>query len=104
MLTALWRKLFSTKLATKRKHTRRNCRPRIEMLEDRCVPTTFKVSATTGADGSDGVVNPFRSIQHAINAAQSGDTILMAAGTYGFNAAEDRFSATGGTTAVAFVI
>jgi hypothetical protein len=78
---------------------------RLETLEDRTVPSTFFVSSATGADGNDGsAAAPFGSIQHAINAAQSGDTILLAGGGYGFNAAEDRFSSGFGTTAVAFVL
>jgi hypothetical protein len=76
----------------------------LESLEDRTVPSTWYV-APGGFDGNNGsTAAPFQSIQHAINTAQSGDTILLAGGTYGFNSAEDRFSSGFGTTAVAFVL
>jgi hypothetical protein len=93
-------------------HSALRARPRyrvlplhLETLEDRTVPSTFYASVTTGADGNNGsAAAPFGSIQHAINVAQSGDTILLAGGDYGFNAAEDQFSSVLGTGAVAFIL
>src|SRR5947209_8181461 len=103
MFFARWRKSTSPKPAPKRTPLIRRRRPQLECLEDRCVPSTFHV-ALSGSDAADGSeAHPFGSVQHAINAANSGDTILLAGGTYGFNAAEDKFSAGFGTTAVAFI-
>jgi hypothetical protein len=73
-----------------------SARPRsrllLEALEDRWVPTNLFVS-TLGTDasgfGSQGA--PFRSIQFAVNVAQSGDRIHVAGGTYGYNPAADVF-------------
>jgi hypothetical protein len=68
-------------------------RPRLEALEDRVVPANWFVS-TLGVDdlahGSPGA--PFRSIQFAINVAQSGDRIHVAQGTYGYNPGADQLS------------
>src|SRR5688572_25917668 len=85
MLFARWLKSAPAKKLT----TRNRYRPLVEGLEERCVPTTFRV-APSGSDSADGVNSPFASIQRAINAAApSGDTILLAAGTYGYNASQD---------------
>src|SRR3974390_1841435 len=96
--------LFNKKSESRLHFWRRRLPMRLEVLEDRTVPSTWYV-ATTGADSASGAINaPWGSIQHAINNAQSGDTILLAGGGYGFNSAEDKFSSGFGTTAVAFVL
>jgi hypothetical protein len=63
------------------------------VLEDRLVPTTWFVS-TQGSDGAAGTAttSPLASIQHAVNLAQEGDTILVAKGAYGYNAAADNIN------------
>jgi hypothetical protein len=50
-------------------------RPRLEVLEGRCLPSTLTV--TTAADGGTG------SLRYEINAAQAGDTIVFAPGLHG---------------------
>jgi parallel beta-helix repeat protein len=52
------------------------CRPRLESLEERLVLSNTLFVNTTGSGGA------FTSIQAAVNAAQAGDTIVVAAGTY----------------------
>jgi hypothetical protein len=67
-------------------------RPLLEVLEDRLVPTNFFVS-TLGSDANIGsTAAPFRTIQHAINAAQSGDRIHVAGGVYGYDGSQDQLS------------
>jgi len=62
--------------------------------------------APTGSDtsecGSEG--SPCQTIQYAINQAESGDTILVASGTYTYNSSTDICSRPLGTTAVACVV
>ena len=75
----------------------------LESLEARTVPTTFYVAPVN--DGGNSLpgygteAHPFASLQFAVNNAQSGDTIEVAAGTYGYNAGSDvtlsSFGATG---------
>jgi hypothetical protein len=73
----------------------------LEALEDRLVPTNWFVS-TAGNDvaGGGSQAAPFRSIQYAVNQAQSGDRIHVAGGTYGYNAAADQLSGPLGVRAV----
>src|SRR5262245_35542483 len=67
---------------------RRRCRPLVEALEDRLVPANWFVS-TLGANGNfGGLADPFRTIQHAVNVAQSGDRIHVAQGVYGYTGAD----------------
>ena len=77
---------------------------RLEALEDRTVPTTWYVApASEGGNNLPGFgtqANPFASIQFAINHAQSGDTIEVAAGTYGYDAGSDVTSNSFGATGV----
>ncbi len=76
----------------------------LEALEDRAVPATFFVAqGGQDANGGGGQGNPFGSIQFAINAAISGDTIKVATGTYTYNAAADKLQGQIGTTAVAVI-
>ena len=65
---------------------RRSQRLCLERFEDRTVPSTFFV-AQNGQDvaGGGGQGNPFGTIQFAVNTANSGDTIKVAAGTYVYN-------------------
>ena len=53
--------------------------------------TTLRVDRTTGADGAacGSAQTPCASIQQAVNLASSGDTILVAEGTYTYDAARD---------------
>ncbi len=75
-----------------RRRTVRRSRPLLECLEDRLVPTNFFVS-TLGSDGNVGsAAAPFRTIQHAVNAAQSGDRIHVAGGVYGYDGSQDQLS------------
>jgi Tol biopolymer transport system component len=55
----------------------------IEILEDRCLPSSYYV-ATTGSDQNSGTLSqPFATIQHALNVGtHPGDTISVRAGTY----------------------
>jgi hypothetical protein len=73
----------------------------LEALEERLVPTNYFVS-TLGNDvpGGGSQAAPFRSIQYAVNQAQSGDRIHVAGGTYGYNPAADQLSAGLGVSAV----
>ncbi|MGE3820178.1 MAG: hypothetical protein AB7I30_12220, partial [Isosphaeraceae bacterium] len=73
------------------RRARRINRPCLECLEERALLATLFV-ATTGSDGnpSGNPNQPFRSIQHAVTVAQSGDTIKVAAGTYGYSASADQ--------------
>ncbi len=62
-----------------------------EYLEDRDLLAVFTV-APNGNDGSGSgtAMAPFRTIQHAVNAAaDAGDTILVAAGSYTYDASQD---------------
>ncbi len=54
----------------------------VEPLEGRTLLSSYFV-ATTGADGNPGtLVKPFRTIQHAAQFAQPGDTVFVRAGIY----------------------
>ena len=74
---------------------------RLEGLEDRVVPTNWFVS-TAGSDvpGGGAPAAPFRSVQYAVNVAQSGDRIHVAGGVYGYNPAADQLSGPLGVKAV----
>ena len=77
----------------------------LEMLEERAVPATWYV-APSGTDQAGFGTNPnhpFASIQLAVNSAASGDVIEVAAGKYGYNAAQDLTTANFGTTGVVAV-
>src|SRR5947209_3755437 len=85
----IWRDLVNRVMAagpTARPPRRQ--RLQLEPLEERTVPTTWFVS-TAGVDavGRGGQGSAFRNIQFAVNQAQSGDTINVAAGSYGYDAA-----------------
>src|SRR5215467_14168437 len=54
-------------------HRRHAYRPRLEMLEDRCVPSTLTV--TSSADN----LNQNHTLRYAVAHAQSGDIILLTA-------------------------
>src|SRR5271166_6347744 len=97
VLRRVWRALVNRVLAEGRTSPQpRRERLQLEALEDRVVPTTWFVS-TLGQDvaGGGGQANPFRNIQFAINTAQSGDTIDVAGGTYGYDAAADVHGSSG---------
>jgi hypothetical protein len=66
---------------------------------------TIRVAPTgndTSGCGSEG--SPCQTIQYAINQAESGDTILIAGGTYTYNSSADICSQPLGTTAVACIV
>ncbi len=94
-LRQAWRRLFAMRgrKVSEKRRLARALRPQLEALEDRLVPANWFVS-TLGADdlahGSQGA--PFRSIQFAVNVAQSGDRIHVAQGTYGYNPGADQLS------------
>ena len=90
---------------TRRRPTLPARRLRLEPLEDRALMAVLYVSAASGNDGGSGAINsPFQSIQKAVNAASSGDFILVGAGTYNYVAAQDQFFATLGQNAVVTVL
>lgn len=88
MVLGLLRKFVQRKTKPTRKPT--TFRPSLDGLEDRLVPATFAV-APTGQDaaGFGTAQAPYRTIQFALNQAGNGDTVLVAAGTYTYNAATD---------------
>ncbi len=58
------------------------CRPRLELLEQRQLLSTYYV-ATTGSDGNNGSAgSPFATLQHAANLVVAGDTVDVSSGTY----------------------
>src|SRR5262245_17647342 len=55
---------------------------RLESLETRHLLATFYV-ANGGSDGSDGsTAAPWQTLQHAADAVQAGDTVIVRAGNY----------------------
>src|SRR5947208_1339464 len=69
------------------------CRPRLEALEDRSLPsaTVWHVNAAaTGGDTGQSWSNAFTDLQSALSAAHSGDQIWVAEGTYKPTGATDR--------------
>ncbi len=62
---------------------RRSVRPSLEALEDRSLLSTYFV-ATTGSDSNPGTLTqPFRTVQHGLNAANKpGDIVEVRGGTY----------------------
>ena len=80
----------------------------LEALEVRDLPATLFV-APSGSDGNypGNPSAPLRSIQHAVTVAASGDVILLAAGTYGYDPSADRegnYTRNFGATTVVTVI
>ena len=75
MLLSLRKLLGRGAKSLERPRRQTRCRPRLESLEERLVLSTLFVNPT----GSGGA---FTSIQAAVNAAQAGDTIVVAPGTY----------------------
>jgi hypothetical protein len=65
-------------------------RLRLEQLESRLALATLYVS-TSGNDGASGSeATPWRTLQHAANQVQAGDTVIVRAGNYvGFHLTED---------------
>ena len=65
-------------------------RPAVEILEGRALLATLFV-APSGSDANTpgNPSAPLLSLQHAVTVARSGDVILLAAGTYGYNQAAD---------------
>lgn len=90
MVFGLLRKFVRPKKKPTATPTRYRYRPSLDGLEDRLAPATFAV-APTGQDaaGFGTATAPFRTIQFALNQAASGDTILVATGTYTYNPATD---------------
>jgi hypothetical protein len=85
---------------------RRHARPRLELLEDRNLLTTFFVWQFGGSDqfGNGSINAPFQTIQQAVNLAASGDTIKVAGGVYTYNPATDQVIANFGATGVVQVV
>src|SRR5215831_15249170 len=82
LLTNVWNRMMRRPVAPRRQQTqrkrsphRRSFLPRLEMLEDRTVPSTLTV--TSPADSGDG------SLRAMIAAAQSGDQIVFDASLRG---------------------
>jgi hypothetical protein len=103
MLSRTLRQWFTTRPPAARAAHRRF---RLEHLEDRTSPAVFIVYGFGGSDvfGNGSAQAPFRSIQRAVNVAQSGDTIKVAGGLYQYTGAQDLFQPSFGTTAVVDVI
>jgi parallel beta-helix repeat protein len=76
VLTAL-RKLFRARKSSPPRRRAGACRPAVESLESRLVPSTLVVGKPGSSPRPD-----FTSIQAAINAAHPGDTIRVGPGTY----------------------
>ena len=72
--SSLKRTLSTRSQRSQRRPSRHRARPRLEHLEDRFVPATLQVGA--------GATMPYHTIQAAVDAATSGDTILVDAGNY----------------------
>jgi hypothetical protein len=86
---------------------RRQARPRLEALEDRCLLTTWYVWQVGGSDqfGNGSIAAPYSTIQQAVNhAAVSGDTIKVAGGVYTYSPATDQVVASYGATGVVQVV
>jgi predicted outer membrane repeat protein len=81
-MLSLTRKLFGR--TTRPCSTSRRKRPHLEVLEDRSVPSTLYVNelATRGSDNGSSWTNAYTSLQSALGAAQSGDQVWVAEGTY----------------------
>jgi hypothetical protein len=86
----------------------RRCRarPRLEILEDRNLLTTWFVWQFGGSDqfGNGSIAAPYSTIQQAVNHAASGDTIKVAGGLYTYNPATDQVVASFGATGVVQVV
>lgn len=58
------------------------CRPLLEILEARCLPTTWVVAPDGNDQNSGALDSPLGTIQHGLNLAQPGDTVAVRAGIY----------------------
>src|SRR5262245_47522941 len=81
--TSMFANIFTRPRSRKKPPPRpRRQRPAVEALEDRCLLATF-VIAPGGSDAGPGTLaQPFATIQHGLDVAQPGDTVLVRAGTY----------------------
>lgn len=86
MLRNLWRSLLRALFSPRPVRQVRRAKPRlgVEMLEERCMPSTtwFVNEYASGQDTGQNWANAFTSLQTALADAQAGDQIWVAAGVY----------------------
>jgi hypothetical protein len=63
--------------SSRKQHVARRCRPRLELLEDRCVPSTLRVNHDFNIHVAADTTTAHGTLAWAVANAQNGDTILL---------------------------